>query len=411
LATRVFVPEAVGFASASIAAMTLLGSASMLGLGTLLMGELPRHRGGELPLITAALLITGAVGGMLGLLFALIMPIFSPDFRVLAANWENAMLFTSGVALTAVTLVLDKALIGLLRGSVQLWRNTIFAVTKLAALALAALWLSKRFGLTIYATWTLGNLISLLLLAAFGAIKRVPLKQYVPQWRPLRGLGRAALGHHGLNLALQLAALALPIVVTLVLSATANAYFYTAWLIAGFIFTGSYSLSLVLYAVGAADEALLRRKVRFTLAFAAGADLIANGVLLMSAGWILRIFGHAYATEATWTLRILGLGALPLIIKDHYVAICRVRRRAGRAALLVIIGSALELGLAALGARLGGLRGLSIGWLTGVCIEAALMVRPVYAVAAFPHPWRRQPMSQTSPPLAQIAFDDPPTNG
>jgi O-antigen/teichoic acid export membrane protein len=410
VATRMYLPEAVGFASASIAAMMLLGSASMLGFGTLLMGELPRHRGNELSLISTALIVTGGVGGILGVLFALVMPLFSRDFQSLRATWENTAIFAFGVILTTVSLVLDKVFIGLLRGGLQLWRNTIFAATKLAALALAAIWLSARLGLTIYATWTMGNLISLIVLAVFLAIKRVPLKKYSPQWSLLRGLGRAALGHHGLNLSLQLAALALPIVVTLVLSATANAYFYAAWLIAGFVFTGSYSLSLMLYATSAADAAALRRKVRFTLAFAAGLDLIAGIVLLISAGWILRIFGHVYAAEATWTLRVLGLGAMPLIIKDLYVAICRVRGQASRAALLIIVGTALELGMAAIGGYIGGLRGLSIGWLTGVLIEVALMVRPVYDVAALPLPWRRAAMRPSSS-LVQVAFEDTPTNG
>lgn len=411
LATHLFLPEAVGFASATISTMTLLGSASVLGFGTLLMGELPLHRGRELSLITAALLVTGTVGGLLGLLFALAAPFFSHDLRSLTDDWRNTALFTCGVALTAVTLVIDKALIGLLRGGLQLWRNTIFAVTKLGALALAAIWLSGRFGLTIYATWAVGNLVSLLFLAALVVIKRVPLNRYSPQWRLLRGLGRAALSHHGLNLSLQFADLALPLVVTIVLSATANAYFSTAWLIAAFIFTGPYALSLVLYAVGAADAALLQRKVRFTLAFAATAGLIAYAVLLIGANWVLRLFGHAYATEATWTLRVIGLGALPLIIKDHYVAICRIRRQVGRATRLVIVGSTLELGMAALGAHFGGLRGVSIGWLTGLVIEAALMVRPVYEVAAFTSPWQRRKMTQLAPPMAQVAFDDTPTHG
>src|SRR5690242_19080604 len=61
LAARFFLAEAVGIASASISAMILLGNASMLGLGTLLIGELPHHRGRELPLINGALLLVGGV--------------------------------------------------------------------------------------------------------------------------------------------------------------------------------------------------------------------------------------------------------------------------------------------------------------------------------------------------------------
>ena len=45
LAARMFSTEAVGLASAIISTMTLLGSASILGLGTLLIAELPKQRG------------------------------------------------------------------------------------------------------------------------------------------------------------------------------------------------------------------------------------------------------------------------------------------------------------------------------------------------------------------------------
>src|SRR5450755_2457620 len=44
LAARLFSPEAVGLASASISAMTLLSTISLVGLGSLLINELPRQQ-------------------------------------------------------------------------------------------------------------------------------------------------------------------------------------------------------------------------------------------------------------------------------------------------------------------------------------------------------------------------------
>src|SRR5205807_241139 len=64
-------PEVIGFASAVISAMTLLGTLGMLGLGTLLIGELPHRQGKEASLISAALILVGAVGGCLGIAYAL----------------------------------------------------------------------------------------------------------------------------------------------------------------------------------------------------------------------------------------------------------------------------------------------------------------------------------------------------
>ncbi len=46
-----------------------------------------------------------------------------------------------------------------------------------------------------------------------------------------------------------------------------------------------------------------------------------------------------------------------------------------------IVSGSLELGGAALGAHLGGLSGLSLGWLAAVCVVAMLMSRRVYRAA------------------------------
>src|SRR5579872_968981 len=56
VATRLYTPGAVGLASALISVMTLLGTLSMLGIGTLLTGELPRQQGKEWALIAVSLL-------------------------------------------------------------------------------------------------------------------------------------------------------------------------------------------------------------------------------------------------------------------------------------------------------------------------------------------------------------------
>ena len=93
------------------------------------------------------------------------------------------------------------------------------------------------------------------------------------------------------------------------------------------------------------------------------------------------LFGHSYAEQAAWSLRILALESFPFIIKSHYIAVSRIHRRVAHATLLTIASGTLELGGAALGARLGGLSGLSLGWLAAVSIEAVIMFRTVYKAA------------------------------
>lgn len=387
LAARLFPHAAVGFAGASISAMTLLGNAGMLGLGTLLIGELSSEPGQEKHLITTALMVVGIAGLGLGLLFALAAPFASPNLRPLAGGLAVVALFALGVALTSVTAVLDQALIGLLRGGLQLGRNAIFATTKLAALLAAGIWLSNGQWLTIYATWLLGNVVSLAALAGFVMVKRsLPAERgsrpRVSRRQLLRRFGGRALGHHWLNLALQVPGFALPLLVTILLSSSANAYFYVASMVAGLVFFGPLAIVTALYAVGARSPMALAQRMRFTLALAVAGGILANAVLFIGADHLLRLFGAAYADKAAWTLRILGLGVFPVIIKDHYVTLNRIRGRVTGTALLASAGSVLELFLAALGAeRLGGLSGLALGYLGALWLEAVFMAPTVYRVA------------------------------
>src|SRR5450755_100395 len=225
VAARRFPPEAIGFASAIISTMSLLGSFAMLGMGTLLIGELPRQRGKEFSLISTALVLVGGVGACSGIVYAFTMSNLSAAFHILGASIGNTLLFALGVSLTAITLVLDQALIGLLRGELQLWRNGIFALVKLAALFLISLWLSQVTGLSIYATWIIGMICSLLALLGIALVKCGSLRGASrPQWEWLRKLRPAAHKHHILNLTLDAPSLLLPMVVTLTLSATVNAW-------------------------------------------------------------------------------------------------------------------------------------------------------------------------------------------
>src|SRR5689334_19854196 len=86
MAARRFPPATVGFSSAAISAMTLLGTICILGLGTLLIGELPRQLGKEASLISAALIVVGGVGGCVGIVFALIAPFVSAGFQPMRAS-------------------------------------------------------------------------------------------------------------------------------------------------------------------------------------------------------------------------------------------------------------------------------------------------------------------------------------
>ena len=382
LAAQIYQPEIVGLSSAAISAMMLLGNIGKVGLDTMLVGELPRNHQSRGTMITTALLVTGVIGIVLGILFAYGTPFISPELNPLAHNISNSLLFAIGVGLTSITLVVDQALIGLLRGQMQLQRNFIFSISKLLFLFVAGMLLAGDFNLMIYATWVVGNLLSLgyIVLSSFSQLvnKRIPI---TPQFKLLRELRGLTLKHYVLNLAIQVPGYTLPLLVAALINVEKTGSFYIAWMIASFLFALSYAFTRVLFAIGSGQQYLLTEKIQFTLKLSFIICTLGAAVLLIGANPIMGIFGSTYAEQASTTLRILAISIFPIIIKTHYVAVSQIFGRMIKAAKIIAVGSILELGLAAIGAHLGGLPGLSLGWVIAVYIEGLMTIAPVYRIA------------------------------
>jgi len=380
IAAREYSPEAVGLGSAAVSAMTLLGTFSSLGVGWMLIGELTRQRGQGGPLITAALYIVGIVGIVTGTIFALVAPSISHNFFALRANVFTISVFALGVGLMPVTLVLDQSLVGLMRGELQFFRNALFAAIKLGVLFLAGLVLAAKVGLTIYVAWVSGFIFSLIVLAGCALFYHPNVRHYLihPNWGLMRRLGPLTAKHYMLNSMLQAPLYAMPILVSVLLSLRANAWFYVSFTLANFVLVVPVALTTVLYATNSSDRALLSQRTRVTLSLALGASILADIVLLFGTRQVLSIYGHLYEEQATMTLRILSLTAFPQIVKSHYIALCRIQNKMLRGIVTLAIAAVFEIGCAAAGAKLGGLPGMSVAWLIALCVEALVMLPTVY---------------------------------
>jgi O-antigen/teichoic acid export membrane protein len=369
--------EDVGIASTAVSAMQLLATVSALGFGTLLIAELARggrNRGG---LVLTSLLVVGTAGFVLGCGFVVVAPEASKHLRPLAAAVWTVGLFAAGASLATMAQVLDQALVGVLRGGLQFWRNLVLGVTKLALLAAVAVAGTRGSWEEIYGAWTVGIILSFALVAA--ALIRIgshPLA-WRPDWRAVKDLRRAAGWHHALNLSLAGPQFALPIVATAVLSARSGAYFYVAWIGGTIPSMAPGAFAMVLYAVGAAQPQLLELRVRQTLRYSFG-TLAAVGIPIFAlAPYLLEFFGPAYRFEATTALRLIIVAGLPLVIRSHFVAVARSSGRLGQAVAFVSVTAVLEVAAAAIGASLGGISGLALGWTIVMFMEAVIMMPPL----------------------------------
>lgn len=376
IAARLFSVDTVGLASASISGMQLLGGVAAFGFGQLLVRELPRHPGHERGLIRSGLIAAGAIGVVVGFGFAYGVSAVDDALASLSATPWEAAIFAVGVSLTALNVVADNALVGLLRGELQFARNVVFATSKLVLLAIVGWLAGGGTWVSIYAAWSVSALLSLILVARVAATSGAIPSASGAGGPSLRRLGPSAAGHFALNLALQLPTFGMPILVTIVGSPALNASFYVAWLIASAATMIPGALSSTLYAVGSRAPGALRRQMQLTLGLSAAAAAAGAVVLATIGGALLGFFGRAYV-DAAPALTIVAVAAVPMVVKSHFHVLLRIRGQLARAAVVCAVGALLELGAAALGLARGGLPGLAAGWLVALVVEAAVMAIPV----------------------------------
>lgn len=382
IAAREFSPQAVGYGSATVSAMTLLGTIGMFGLGTMLLGELPRitTRGG---LFTAALLVSGIGSLVLGFAFPPLAQACGAHFPGIIGSPARLVLFAVGVSVSGAMMVLDEGTIGLLRGGVVLTRNLVLSLVKLIALPVVALVLHDGFGVGLELAWVVGMIVSLLpaaLMLRRGGARIL----HRPDWAQLRRLRNVALAHNWLNLAIQTPPRLIPVLVTVVVSPSANAAFYVAWMLINFLYMVPASLSTVLFAIASAAPEVIAEKLRFVLRLSLLIGLPAMAVLAAGAKLALGLFGASYAHAATVPLLLLVITYIPGLTKTQYIAVCRATNRVTRAAVVLTIAALAELGAVVLGGRLGGLNGLTLGYLCVTVIEgivtAPTVLRAAYGV-------------------------------
>jgi len=227
-----------------------------------------------------------------------------------------------------------------------------------------------------------------------------------PDWGVLRRLGSTAVAHSWLNLSITIPRSLMPVLVTVVVSPAANAAFYAAWTLSGFLYLVPTHLATVLFAVASADPQVIAKKLRFTLRISAVVGLAGMAVLGLGAHLALSLFGADYAREATFALRLLVIGYLPTVPKMHYIAVCRAAGRIPRAAAVLTIAAGFEVAAAVLGGRADGLNGLSLA-LVAVFFLEGLVTTPSVVRAAIGHGRHRRLTARSGSVPAQPAAAAP----
>jgi O-antigen/teichoic acid export membrane protein len=366
VAARLYVPHDIGLATALVSAMTLSSLIANIGAGTALIELLPGARGARdwSRILLAALAASGVAALALGGVIALLLPHLAAGFAHLTVPWV-ALVFVAGVLFWTLTTVLDLAFVAERKAGYSLRRNTLFSLGKMPLVFVPLLASSTSRGDVLYATWVATAAASFflglfVLLPRSGRRLRLELNGL---WSQLRAMVHSFAGHHAINLAAAATIYTLPLLVTIRLSATANAYFYVTWMVSGIVLVVSPSVASALFAEGARAPDQLTHQVK-TAARVILALVVPLGLLLAVFGeWLLGLFGNAYAAHGYILLLVIIAGTLPDAATTIVVAALRVKRRRREAAVLNTAIAIVTLGLAWVLLPTFGVVGAGIAWL------------------------------------------------
>jgi glucosyl-dolichyl phosphate glucuronosyltransferase len=375
LAARALTPEQVGVGAALVAAVTLLSVFGVLGISTLLLERF------KVVAVTdrRALLSTGlGIAGMGGALVAGGWVALSAPLHLSGVLGDlspsSALLLVGTTGIAATCSAFDHAVVGMGLSHLQLRRNLIASIVRIAVLS-GAIALNVRSGQIILICWTVGLV---------GSLLGTPLQRHLPsraretirqRWRLVRNHWPAAIGHHGLTLALVSSGLMLPVFVASLMPASQTAYFNQANLLGANLTGLQFYLTYALFATAENVEGFRRKAPRtlimgmvFALFFIVTGALFGPVLLLM--------FGTSYS-QKSWPLLLIILATGPaMVIKDHFVVLRRLQGMRRQGALTMALWSAAELTGGVVGGLVGGMTMLCLGWLA-MSTACALIALPV----------------------------------
>jgi glycosyltransferase involved in cell wall biosynthesis/O-antigen/teichoic acid export membrane protein len=370
VAAHVAEPAQVGFTAGVVSAMMLCTQFAQLGAGQAFIKLYPRHLRKPAPLLDTVL-STAAIGAALGALaFLLFARSMFTQLDHVAHDPVWAVAFLVLTVFGTAQIVFDQISMGLERGAQAVTRNVACGLLTLAPLAvLPALGVGVS-KLALFLAWVLGGAGTV----TFGLWQLWKVcGDYVYRPRLVRSLAPAMVttgfANHALTLTERVPGLVLPIVVTELLSPTANAYWYVIWMSAWVVFITPMSVGVALFAEGSHRPETMAgattQALRLSLIFGGGGA----AVLWLLAKPILDLLGHSYEQAGIVPLRILLIGVVPMAFISAYNASCRARGRLGEAIVTGILGGTAAVIVTAMAGVAHGLTGMAIAW---VAVQTAV---------------------------------------
>jgi O-antigen/teichoic acid export membrane protein len=335
LVARFYTVAEVGAAAAVISAMNLLAALSLVGLGDAIIRFLPKA---EKPreLINSCLTVSGVLALALAAVFIAGMGIWSPALVSLRENNASIAAFLFIVLIFTASGLLDSVFVAGRRAEFVLYKNTSASLIKMPLAVLLAF--SFR-GFGIAGSQGIAAAVAFIFSLVFLVPKVQKHYRFIPavNFGVARNVMSYSAGIYFTSIVDIVSNQFLSIMVANILGSEPNAYFYMTWMIANLLFAIPAAASLSLFAEGAHFENEMAGKVREALRFTLVLMVPAIIMTLLLAGFLLGLFGAAYAENGSLLLRILALSGIFACINSIYGSILRVKNNLKEIQVLVVI--------------------------------------------------------------------------
>jgi O-antigen/teichoic acid export membrane protein len=277
----------------------------------------------------------------------------------------------------------DNVLTGLRRSVWVPVENAAFGIAKIALLIVFA---GSFQQVGIFASWTIPAVVAIIPINFLIFRRLIPkhVAQTEKQATPLivTQIVKFVAGDYIGSLFVEMSTTLLPVLVISQVGASANAHFYLAWIISYPLHLFSMNMAASLTVEGAADPAKFAVHARRALVQLARLLVPIVVIVLITAPYILGLFGADYADQASSLLRLLVLSAIPSGINALYMSFARVQRRI--AGIVVVQGAlcALVLSLSSAFIHAHGIFGVGIAWTASQTMVAIILLltqlRPIF---------------------------------
>ena len=376
VAARLYSPEDVGLASATISAIILLASFSTLGLGYGLIRFIPNAGPRSIPMINSSLTIAALVSILVGSVFLVGLNFWSPALNFILEQPLYIAVFLLFTLFWALFTITDEVFISKRTSKYTLLKNIVANVTKIPLLYLPAIIVGT---FTIITSAGLGMAVGTLI-AMLWFLPKV-LKGYLPiptlRIGTLKAIIQYSLGNYVALLVWGLPAMIYPLLVVNVLGAEANAYFYIAWAIASMVFMIPHALSFSLFAEGSHNEETLPSNIKKSLKLSIAILLPVILVVCLIASTLLLFFGEGYSQNAEALVVVLVLSTIPLTVNYLYITANRVTKNIKRVISVSSVIALLCLCLSYFLMLELDIVGVGLGYVIGQSVVAIIVLIPL----------------------------------